>query len=183
MELAAFWRRLDRPGHDAARFAPDDSGWRLSGYAAFHEHGPTGLRYEVSLAPDFTTLAARVEGHRSGRPFRHQIRRLREAWTLDGAPVSGVEGLVHLDFGFTPATNLPQLLHADLPLGEGAGIPVAWFDLGTDTLVRLEQDYRRTAPDRYDYRSPAAGYAATLEMAASGFVRRYPGLWEMEPGA
>ena len=30
--------------------------------------------------------------------------------------------------------------------------------------------------------SPTAGYEATLELAASGFVRLYPGLWEMEPG-
>jgi len=183
LDIAAFWRRLDRPGHDAARFAQVGEGWRLTGYAAFHENGPTGLRYEVELAPDFTTVAAVVEGHRSGRPLRHEIRREGGEWTLDGAPVPGLGDLVHLDFGFTPATNLQQLLHADLPVGAEAVIPAAWFDIGEPTLVTLEQRYRRTAPDRYDYSSPAADYRATLEMAASGFVRRYPGLWEMEPGA
>ena len=30
----AFWRRIDRPGHDAARFARSGEGWRLEGYAA-----------------------------------------------------------------------------------------------------------------------------------------------------
>ena len=178
--MAAFWRRIDRPGHDAARLARAGKGWQLSGFAVFHEGGPTGLRYELSLAADFATLAATVEGHRSGQPFRHEIRRAAGAWSLDGQAVSGLEALVHLDFGFTPATNLQQLLHADLAIGEAAEIPAVWFDIGQATLVRLPQSYRRTAADRYHYSSPTAGYEATLEMAASGFVRVYPGMWEME---
>ena len=180
--IHAFWRRLDQPGHDAARLARMGEGWELQGYAAFRENGPTGVRYAVELAADFATLAATVAGHRAGRPFRHAFRRADGAWRLDGELVPGLGDLIHLDFGFTPATNLQQLMHADLAVGEEAEIPAAWFDIGEATLVRLAQHYRRTAADRYWYSSPAAGYEATLEMAASGFVRLYPGLWEMEPG-
>lgn len=177
----AFWRRLDRPGHDAARLAQHGAGWRLDGYAAFCENGPTGLRYRVELAGDFATVGATVAGHRSGQPFGHEFRRAHGEWWLDGEIAPGLGDLVHLDFGFTPATNLQQLLHADLAVGEEAEIPAAWFDIGEASLVRLPQHYRRTAPDRYRYASPTAGYEATLEMAASGFVRLYPQLWEMEP--
>lgn len=180
--IHAFWRRIDRPGHDAARFARTDDGWTLEGYAAFRESGPTGLRYTVDLTADFVTIGATVAGHRSGRLFRHEFRRADGAWWLDGKVVPGLGDLAHLDLGFTPATNLQQLLHADLAVGEEAEIPAAWFDIGRATLVRLPQHYRRTAADRYHYTSPTAGYEATLEMAASGFVRLYPGLWEMEPG-
>lgn len=179
----AFWRRIDRPGHDAARFVRAGEGWRVEGFAAFHENGPTGLRYELTLAADFATVGAHVAGHRSGRPFSHAFRRTGGEWLLDGEPAPGLGDLVHLDFGFTPATNLQQLLHADLAIGEEAEIPAAWFDIGERGLVRLSQRYRRTAADRYRYNSPSTGYEATLEMAASGFVRLYPGLWEMEPQA
>lgn len=178
--IHAFWRRIDQPGHDAARFAQFGDGWKLEGYAAFNENGPTGLRYEVSLRPDFTTAAATITGYRCGRPFRHEFHRIDSEWRLDGEVVPGFGDLIHLDFGFTPATNLQQLLHADLGVGEEAELPAAWFDIGEATLVRLPQHYRRTAADRYHYRSPTAGYEATLEMAASGFVRLYPDLWEME---
>jgi hypothetical protein len=34
--------------------------------------------------------------------------------------------------------------------------------------------------DAFWYEAPRFGYAASLDVAASGFVRRYPGLWEME---
>jgi hypothetical protein len=181
--IHAFWRRLDQPGHDAARLARAGEGWLLEGYAAFRENGPTGLRYAVSLASDFATTGASVVGHRNGRPIRHEFRRADGEWRLDHEIVPGLRDLIHLDFGFTPATNLQQLLYADLMVGEDAEIPAAWFDVGKATLTRLPQHYRRTAPDRYDYSSPTAGYEATLEMAASGFVRLYPGLWEMEPEA
>jgi hypothetical protein len=179
----ALWRRIDRPGHDTARLIRSGQGWRLEGVAAFHENGPTALCYELDLAPDFATVGAIVAGHRSGRVFRHEFHRRDGEWLLDGRVAAGLYDLVHLDFGFTPATNLQQLLHADLAVGDEAEIPAAWFDLGESGLTCLPQTYRRIATDRYHYSSPTTGYEATLEMAASGFVRLYPGLWEMEPDA
>lgn len=176
----AFWRRLDAPGHDTAGLFPSSAGWMLEGYAAFDENGPTGLHYRVSLAPDFATLGATIDGHRSGVPFRHEFRRDEGEWLLDGEAVRGLEDLIHLDFGFTPATNLQQLRHGSLAVGEEAEISAAWFDIGEATLIRLPQQYRRIAKDRYWYSSPMGAYEAVLEMAGDGFVRLYPELWEME---
>jgi len=181
--LTAFWRRLDEPGHDAAMLAPAADGWTLTGIAAFHEKGDTGLRYQVDLAPDFATRSARIDGFRSGQPLCHRFRREDGEWFLDDAIVPGLGDLLHLDFGFTPSTNLQQLRHADLATGEEADIPAAWFDIGEAALTRLPQHYRRTAEDLYHYESPTAGYKVVLELAPNGFVRLYPELWEMERAA
>jgi hypothetical protein len=177
----AFWRRLDAPGHDAAMLAPAVNGWTLTGFAAFLEKGPTGLRYQVDLALDFSSRSARIDGFRQGEPFVRRFRRDGQGWFLDGRPVPGLDDLVHLDFGFTPSTNLQQLRHAGLAIGEEAEIPAAWFDIGEESLIRLPQHYRRLAEDRFYYASPTADYEAVLELAPSGFVRLYPHLWEMEP--
>lgn len=177
--IHAFWRRLDQPGHDAARLFRSAQGWTLEGHAAFHENGPTGLRYRVELAADYSTRSAMIEGQRSGKPFSHAFRR-EDDWTFDGKPAPGLGDLLHLDFGFTPATNLQQVRHAGLAVGEEAEIAAAWFDIGEAGLVRLPQQYRRIADDRYWYSSPTGGYEAVLEMAGNGFVRLYPELWEME---
>ena len=175
----AFWRRIDRPGHDAARLTRTGEGWSLTGFAAFHENDITGLHYHLELGPDFSTQRASIDGFRGGRPFNHQFRR-QDGWYLNDVEIEGLHDLVHLAFGFTPSTNLQQLRHAGLAIGEEAEIPAAWFDIGEQSLARLPQRYRRLAEDRYHYVSPTAGYEAVLELAPSGFVRLYPDLWEME---
>lgn len=176
---SAIWRRLDRPGHDAATIERGGDGWTLSGFAAFSEPGITGLHYLVELGRDYAARSARIDGFRDGVHFSHEFRRAG-AWYVDEAEIPGLDDLVHLDFGFTPSTNYQQLRRADLKVGEEAEIPAAWFDIGEKGLVRLPQYYRRVSQDCYEYRSPTASYSAVLELAPSGFVRIYPRLWEME---
>jgi hypothetical protein len=177
---SAFWRRLDVPGHDAARIGPDGDGWRLAGTALFRgESGPVTAAYEVSLGPDWTARRGAIYGHIDKAPFGHEIVRGPGGWRFDGH-LEGLADLVDLDFGFTPATNLPQLNRIDLAIGESAEFNVAWFDLGAGRLVALPQRYRRIEARRYAYESPQGSYSATLEIAESGFVSVYPGLWEIE---
>ena len=180
--MIAFWRRLDVPGHDAAMLKQQEGGWRLEGYAAFVENGVTGLHYIVDLKEDYSTRSAMITGFRNGEAIAHEFRR-ETGWYLDGNIVPGLDDLVHLDFGFTPSTNLQQLRHAGLAVGEEAEIPAAWFDIGEARMTRLPQHYRRLSADRYQYDSPTAGYSAVLELAPSGFVSLYPDLWQHEgPG-
>jgi hypothetical protein len=89
--------------------------------------------------------------------------------------------LVDLDFGFTPATNMPQLRRFNLADGETADVNIAWYDFGVERLVVLPQIYRRIDARSYAYDSPTGNYRATLEVAPSGFVQLYPELWVMEP--
>ena len=177
--VSAFWRRLDAPGHDAALFEPSGSGWRLRGSAAFQdERGPGSAVYEVMLDAAFVTRSGSVNGFVGTEPYDHQIARDEDGWLLDGRRVPGLAHLVDLDFGFTPATNLQQLKRVGLAVGGSAEIPVAWFDLGEDTLVELEQHYERRAANRYWYEAPTTSYEAMLELAETGFIARYPDLWE-----
>jgi len=67
-----------------------------------------------------------------------------------------------------------------LCVGESAAAPAAYvrsFDLRVD---RLEQDYARMddadGHQRYDYRSPAFGFACVLVYDASGLALDYPGI-------
>ena len=179
--LTALWKRLDVPGHDAARFARDGDGWRLSGTAVFQsEDGrPVAASYDVLLDEKYHARSGAVRGVSGGRSFSHEIARDADGWRLDGTrqPLSA---LVDLDFGFTPATNLPQLRRLDLAVGEAAAFDVAWFDITETRLIALPQRYRRIDERRYAYESPQGPYSAILEIAESGFVSVYPDLWKIE---
>jgi hypothetical protein len=48
------------------------------------------------------------------------------------------------------------------------------------SLTVLPQRYEKRSEATYWYESPQDSYTALLELADTGFVRNYPGLWAME---
>lgn len=174
----AFWRTLYTSGHDVARLTEVDDGWRLSGTALWIQGSlPARLDYAVALTADWITRSGHVAGFVGDETVDRRVVRTEDGrWILDDVAYPDLHGLVHLDFGFTPATNLQQLKHAALAIGEGASIPAAWIDY-QGGLSRLPQSYRRTGEETYAYESPTSGYAETLVIAADGFAREYPTLW------
>lgn len=181
MEMA-LWRRLDTPGHDAARLLRVEGGWLLQGVTVYREAaGPVGLHYEVSLDRNWATLRARAHGFIAGREIDDVITREGGAWAFNGRKVSGLDHLVDLDFGFTPATNLQQLRRVPIAIGAAADIPVAWVDAGGNTLVELRQRYERVGERMYLYTSVTTGYEGLLELAPNGFAATYPSLWALVP--
>ena len=181
MRLSACWRRLDLPGHDTALLLPDNDGWRLAGTAAFRDPaGPACVHYTVELDRGWQAQQGRVHGHVGGKTFDHRLERSGSGWSLDGRRVAGTEGLVDLDYGFTPATNLLALRRAGPPIGAAAELPAAWFQLETRTLTALPQRYQRLDATRYRYDAPSVGFATTLVFDGDGFVRDYPPLWMMQ---
>jgi hypothetical protein len=176
------WRRLHEPGHDACRLESGGSGNAIEGVAAFCEAGRIAqLAYRVECDRAWRTQRGRVTGWMGDRSVDLKVARTPEgSWTLNGAPVPLASELVDLDLAFTPATNLLQLRRIALAPGGSADVPVAWLDAATDGIERLFQRYERRSETTYWYESPSAGYAGLLEVAPSGFVLRYPGLWQAE---
>lgn len=176
------WRRVDTPGHDACRLEQLDEGWRLDGAAVFRlDDQPVRLAYRLTCDVHWRTREGTVSGWVGDRDYEMKVIRAVEGrWTLNDATVPDLDGCLDLDFGFTPATNLSQLRRIALEIGGAADVPVAWLDVGADTLAVLHQRYERRAIDAYWYEAPRFSYAAQLLVHPSGFVRDYPGLWEEE---
>jgi hypothetical protein len=176
------WRRLDAPGSDACRLERSSAGWRLEGTAVFRRESDVAhLAYRVECRSDFLTQRGRVRGWIGAKPVEHVIVRTPSGvWTVNGDTVPGVEGCIDLDLGFTPATNLIPLRRLALDPGRAAEAPAAWLEASAGRLELLPQRYKRRSEATYWYEAPSVDYAALLEVAPSGFVLRYPGLWEAE---
>jgi len=178
MTASALWQRLDLPGHDAAFLSAGGEGWLLRGMAVFGQGGePACVAYEVATLRDWSTLRGELHGHCHGRAFRHVIERRDEGWYFDGRLQAGLDAALDLDFGFTPSTNLLQMKRVVLGRTGAVDLPVAWFDPGMDALALLPQRYERRGAASFWYQAPTVGYEGMLELADSGFVARYPGLW------
>jgi hypothetical protein len=179
---SVLWRRLDTPGHDACRLVQGDAGWRIEGTAVFrHESVPAQLAYLVACDRAWSTASGHVRGWLGSHPVEFTIARTPAGvWTLNGAGVPGLERYVDLDLGFTPATNLLQLRRLALGDGQAAEAPVAWLDVAAGTLTVLPQRYERRGAATYWYEAPSVPYTGLLEVSSIGFIRQYPGLWEIE---
>jgi uncharacterized protein len=178
-EFAA-WERLDRPGSDAASLRPSRDGWLLKGAAAFdHDGGSAAVAYQVEVDARWGTKRGLISGFLGDQTIQYQIQRDNAGWRLNGLRVEGLEHLVDLDYGFTPATNVLQLSRLALKRGQRAEVPVVWFDLDSASLVELPQTYERRSEASYWYEAPTVPYRALLEIAPNGFVQTYPDLWRL----
>jgi hypothetical protein len=178
-EFAA-WNRLDRPGRDAALLRPIDGGCLLQGAAAFDRDGGSAVvAYQVETDGRWETKRGVISGLVGDETIRRVIERDKAGWRVNGVIVGGLEHLVDLDFGFTPATNVLQLSRIALKIGARAEVPVAWFDLDSASLVELPQIYERRSEATYWYEAPTVPYRALLEIAPNGFVQSYPSLWRL----
>jgi uncharacterized protein len=178
------WRRLDSPGHDAATLLAVDDGWRLEGAAVFLESGvPCHLRYKVEVDPQWRTRSAVVQGWFGAT--RIDVRVNADAdhqWLLNGEPAPSVSGSIDIDLAFTPATNLLPIRRLNLSVGSSAPVIAAWLPFPDLQLRPLDQVYRRSAEDAYDYSSSGGTFKAALAVSPAGFVTNYPGLWVQERG-
>jgi uncharacterized protein len=179
------WRRLDVPGHDACRLTETGDGWTLDGTAVFSEGGAVSrLAYSIECDRSWRTRQGQIHGWIGERTIALRVMRTTGgAWRLNDQPASLPEGCADLDLGFSPASNLTQIRRVALAVGQAADVPVAWLDAAAGTLEVLLQRYERRTEATYWYEAPRFEYAALLEVAPAGFVRRYPGLWEAEPDA
>jgi hypothetical protein len=177
---SAAWIRLDRPGRDAALLESTEGGWLLRGAAAFdHDGGSATVAYQVEVDARWRTKRGLISGFLGDQTIQHEIQRDGAGWRLNGLRVEGLEHLVDLDYGFTPATNVLQLSRLALKLGQQAEVPAAWFDLDSASLVELPQTYERRSETSYWYEAPTVPYRALLEIAPNAFVQSYPDLWRL----
>ncbi|HUO86814.1 MAG TPA: putative glycolipid-binding domain-containing protein [Thermoanaerobaculia bacterium] len=178
------WRRLDRPGRDAARFWSWAGGWRLAGEADFRNaNDRCHLRYVVDCDHRWRTRAATVEGSLGGRRVSIVIAADRQRrWRLDGEPQLVVDGCLDVDLAFTPATNLLPIRRLELAVGGSASVDAAWLTFPELGLERLRQRYARTGTTTYGYEVLTSSFRSTLTVTPSGLVAGYPGLWEAVRG-
>jgi hypothetical protein len=173
------WTRLDVRGSDSCTVDRSGAGWRLEGVADFDDpRGAAHLEYEVEADSVWQTLTGTVRGAVGAERVQASIIRDPDGrWWIGGRLRPDLAGLVDLDLGFTPATNLFPLRRLALREGQAADAEAALLDEETWTLRRLRQRYERRTADEWWYESPDGGYAALLRVDASGFVTDYPGLW------
>jgi uncharacterized protein len=182
LDEIVIWRRLDQPGHEAARLVFHDPFWQLSGTAVFAERQQASrLEYLVVCDPAWRTRHGRVAGWVGSRRVRVELTAgTGGRWYLNGTECPQVAGCVDLDLAFSPATNALAIRRLALEPGQAAEVRAAWLTFPDFNLEPLVQLYRRTGPTTYRYEAFGGSFVTDLAVNAAGLVIRYPDLWEAE---
>lgn len=176
------WRRLDRPGYEAARLVSRDGRWHLAGTAVFaHDGQPCRLDYLVVCDSGWRTLSGRVSGWVGNATVDIELSvEAARRWRLNGAECAGVAGCDDLDLNFSPSTNVLPIRRLDLAVGQAAPVRAAWLRFPSFTLEPLEQLYRRIDVGIYRYESAGGSFVADLSVNAAGLVTHYPNFCQVE---
>jgi hypothetical protein len=176
------WKRLDRPGHEAAWLAFHTRCWHLAGTVVVEDEGrPCRLDYAVVCDADWRTLWARVNGWVGLQEIICRVSVDRTgSWRMNGLAQPAVQGCVDVDLGFTPSTNLLPIRRLDLKVGESAPVKAAWIRFPDFSLQPLEQVYRRQGEREWEYESAGGRFRARLEVDDLGRVLRYGDIWVAE---
>jgi hypothetical protein len=174
------WRRLDTPGHEAARLIDLDQGWRLEGSAVFlHESQPCSLSYRIDCDDAWQTRSASVIGFVGRREINIDIGVDHDlCWWMNGVEAKIVAGCIDVDLNFSPSTNLLPIRRLDLNVGDEAVVRAAWLRFPSFRLEVLEQTYRRTSHARYQYTS--GSFEAEITVNDAGLATEYAGVWVAE---
>jgi hypothetical protein len=185
VDSCILWRRLDQPGHEAARLVFHDPFWQLMGSAAFaQERHPCRVEYLIVCDASWRTLHARVTGWLGSQYAKVELLANSSGqWRRNGKPCPAVADCIDIDLGFSPATNMIPIRRLGLAPGQQAEARAAWLQFPDFTLEPLAQIYRRTGETSYRYQTLDGSFASDLEVNALGFVTRYPGRWEIEPAS
>lgn len=180
-DATILWRRLDQPGHEAARLAHGEVGWHLLGTTVFQSDGrPCRLDYRVVCDAKWATLSGQVTGWLGSDPIHVEVEVEAGRWRLNGVDSPAVNGCTDLDLNFSPSTNLLPIRRLNLAVGSQASVRAAWLRFPSFELAVLDQVYRRTSESTYRYESAGGTFVADLRVNSVGFVTEYPGYFQVE---
>lgn len=184
--LVAWERDDEAAGHSMAHVEADANGWVAHGTEVLAGPGPQLLlscTFTIHVddrwaATDVTADAVSALGSRSVRLRADGAGH----WQVDGSPAPHLTGCVDIDIAATPLTNtFPIRRLTDLPVGRSVTSPVAWVDVPSLQVQRVDQTYRRLGLREWEYGDPDHGtFALTVDddglvVDYAGFARRVAG--------
>lgn len=177
---STMWRRIDVTGMEACAIDQTKTGFTISGAALYaDENTPVRLEYIVNCKSNWECIAAKVDRWVGADRQKINLQRLDNGqWMTNDKVINGVNALLDVDLGFTPATNTNAIKRLDLRVGGHSEFTAVWLDDETWTFKPLKQRYERLSENTYKYVSVDSGYEAELTVDEFGLVRVYPELWE-----
>lgn len=171
------WRRDDESdGHSLGSVRRTSMGWTVHGTEVLVGQDTLACWFRVDLDENWVTRTVHVRAVSDhGETALDLEAGPARRWTVDGTERSELDGCIDVDIAATPLTNtFPIRRLASLKIDERHTAPVAWVEVPTLHVSRVEQTYKRLGEQRWEYSEPTHG-AFVLDVDADGVVATYEG--------
>ena len=175
------WERDDESrGHSFARVEKHAAGWTVHGTEVLIGADTLACSFRVRLDPDWRTREVEVAAVDPTGERRLVLGASDGRWEVDGVHDPGLDGCIDVDVAATPLTNtFPIRRLASLQIGETRTSPVAWVEVPSLRVRRVDQTYRRLAHSEdgrapWEYGDPDHG-TFRLTVDEDGVVIDYEG--------
>jgi uncharacterized protein len=182
MATEYLWRSLDNPGFEHVRVDRSHPGWDVYDSMLVREHEASLHRggYTLIVDPSFQTLELRImaEQEPGSMGALHLLATGDGVWTdQDERRIPELDGVIDVDIQWSPLTNTLPVRRLHLAPGEETSISVAYIELPSLSLRRVEQRYTRIDDVTVRYSSPIRDVVRDLALDEEGFVLEYPDLF------
>ncbi len=176
-KVVAWARADDQRGHGVARLAPVPGGWACWGTEVLA--GPdaaSSCHFRVDLDARWHTRRVHVTAVAERATTVELVCDGEGHWIRDGLPAPELAGCTDVDVAATPLTNtFPIRRLGELATGAAATLAMAWIDVPSLAVTRVEQTYTRLAERGWRYHDDTYG-DFELTVDEDGLVVDYAGL-------
>ncbi|MFU1797730.1 putative glycolipid-binding domain-containing protein [Paenibacillus azoreducens] len=177
MEQTVIWKRLDDTGME---YCTHILGERTEIHGKVIRSLPeeaSFVDYRVVCNQDGNTEQVIIQYIQQNKVQTMRLQKdANHRWLREGIHLPELDGLVDIDIGATPSTNLLPIRRLRLNIGESQQMTAAWVRFPEFDVLPLQQIYTRMGEFEYEYRS-LSGYKARLRTDAEGIIRDYEGEW------
>ncbi|HUR24560.1 MAG TPA: putative glycolipid-binding domain-containing protein [Candidatus Thermoplasmatota archaeon] len=175
LHRTARWSAWDHSGLEVARLSMNRDGVQLIGELSAEAGERAWAQYAIACDASWRTLDVRIQ-LADGRSLALASDGAG-SWTRDGQPAPELAGAIDVDLSGTPLTNTLPIRRLALGIGSRARITCAYVDLPSLAVWLDPQRYTRLSERRYQFESPATGFARDIDVDEDGLVVTYPGLF------
>lgn len=177
---STMWRRIDVDGMEACSIKKHGLGRVTSGMVIYAARNTlVRIKYSVACTSEWKCYTAKIDRWVGANKSTVDLQRLEDGrWSANDQIIVGVDDLLDIDLGFTPATNTNAIKRLNLDIGSSAELTAVWLDDESWTFKPLKQRYERLSKNTYRYVSIDSGYQADLTVDDFGLVQVYPKLWK-----
>ena len=179
MRMYAWQRSDESTGHSVARVSAIGGGRRYQGTEVLASPAAVSCTFTVDVTSESRPVRAIVRAFSTLGSRVVELTTDGWRWTVDGQHRPVLDGATDLDVASTPLTNtIPIRRLGHLGVCEEAVMTVAWVDVPSLVVHRVEQTYTRLEPvdglDAWQYGDPQHG-AYRLLVDGDGVVVDYEG--------